>query len=181
MWSRLEGVALQSGKNASLEQLFAHHSVPIYSYLLRLSGNSMLADELTGETFYRAMLALDGFRGESTVRTWLLRIARNLYLRRSEREQRVTSLEALEDGGTRFPAEQPDPEEALVRKERSQSIQGALMSLLESDRSILLLSAQEGLRTREIADVLEISVTAAKVRLYRARRRLAEALLEYLP
>jgi RNA polymerase sigma-70 factor (ECF subfamily) len=46
---------------------------------MHLSGDHSLADELTGETFYRAMLALDSFRGEASVRTWLFRIVRNLY------------------------------------------------------------------------------------------------------
>jgi|GEM_PF-4647059 len=82
-------------KVRNLAELYERYSGPVFGYLLRLSGDRFLADELTGETFYRAMLALDGFRGEASVKTWLLRIAHNLYLRRAEREKRMTSLEAL--------------------------------------------------------------------------------------
>jgi len=160
----------------SLADLYERYSGPVFGYLLRLSGDRPLAEELTGETFYRAMLALDGFRGEASVKTWLLRIAHNLCLRRMERERRTTSLETLQEQGDTFATPQADPETELLRQERGRAIQRALLSLSENDRSILLLSAQERMRCREIAQVLGISITAVKVRLYRARRRLAAAL-----
>ena len=165
-----------SEKVRSLAELYVQYSGSVFDYLLRVSGDRPLADELTGETFYRAMLALDGFRGEASVKTWLLRIARNLYLRRAERERRSISLDELEERGLSFAAQQGDPETELLRQERSQAIQRALLSLRESDRSILLLSAREGMSCRQIGEVLGISVTAVKVRLYRARRRLVSAL-----
>jgi len=90
----------------NLAELYERYSGPVFGYLLRLSGDRFLADELTGETLYRAMLALDGFRGEASVKTWLLRIAHNLYLRRAEREKRMTSLEALQEQGVTFTARQ---------------------------------------------------------------------------
>jgi RNA polymerase sigma-70 factor (ECF subfamily) len=161
-----------SEKVRSLAELYVQYSGSVFDYLLRVSGDRPLAEELTGETFYRAMLALDGFRGEASVKTWLLRIARNLYLRRAERERRSISLDELEERGLSFAAQQPDPETALLRQERSQAIQRALLSLRESDRSILLLSAREDMSCRQIGEILGISVTAVKVRLYRARRRL---------
>ncbi len=157
--------------------MYNRHAQTVFHYLLRLSGNRSLADDLTGETFYRALLALDGFRGEASIKTWLLRIARNLYLRRCERERRTTSLDALQERGVAFPA-LSDPENDLIRDEKSRAIQAALLTLSESDRSLLLLSADDELSCAEIAQVLEISVTAVKVRLYRARRRLAGALAE---
>jgi RNA polymerase sigma-70 factor (ECF subfamily) len=169
---------MSSDEVHNLAQLYERYSGPVFGYLLRLSGDRSLADELTGETFYRAMLALDGFRGEASVKTWLLRIARNLYLRRAERGRRTTSLEALQEGGASVPDPQPDPETALLGRERSRAIQRALLSLSEGDRSILLLRAQENMPGKEIAQVLGISVSAVKVRLYRARRRLAAALSE---
>jgi RNA polymerase sigma-70 factor (ECF subfamily) len=160
----------------SLKDLYERYSGPIFGYLIHLSGDYSLADELTGETFYRAMLALDNFRGEADVSTWLLRIARNLYFKKVKKERRVASLEALQERGMAFVSKKPNPEKILVQQERSQSIQQALLSLSESDRSILLLANEARMRCREIAKVLDISVSAVKVRLYRARRRLAVAL-----
>ena len=160
----------------SLTELYQRYSGSVFHYLLGLSGDRPLADELTGETFYRAVLSLDGFRGEASVKTWLLRIARNLYLRRLEREQRTTSLQELEEQGVFFAAERSEPEAELLRRERSEAIRRSLEALSESDRSILLLSARERMTCRQISEVLGISVSAVKVRLYRARRRLVSAL-----
>lgn len=167
-----------SGEVRSLKTLFEQYSPSVFSYLLRLSGDRALAQDLTSETFYKAILAIDGFRGDASVKTWLLRIARNLYLRRSQRERRSTSLETMQEDGANFIASQPGPEDEVIRIERDEAIQEALLSLSEDDRTILLLSSQEHMAYREIAQVLEISVPAVKVRIHRARKRFAIALNE---
>jgi RNA polymerase sigma-70 factor (ECF subfamily) len=160
-----------------IARLFDEHSGAVYGYLLRLSGDSACADELTSETFLRAMLALDGFRGDSSVKTWLLTIARNLYLNRVKREKRMTSLEEMVEKGAAFAAApHTGPEAAALANERSSEIEQALLALNENDRSILLLASQEKLNYQEIGQVLNISVSAVKVRVFRARRRLAKLL-----
>jgi RNA polymerase sigma-70 factor (ECF subfamily) len=168
---------MDSDEVRSLSELYERYSGPVFGYLLRLSGDRSLADELTGETFYWAMLALGGFRGEANVKTWLLRIARNLYLRQAQREQRTTSLERLQEQGAAFATPvAANPETAVLCQERSRAIQQALLSLSGSDRSILLLRAQEKMLCKKIAQVLDVSVSVVKARLYRARRRLVAAL-----
>ena len=167
-----------SGEVRSLKTLFEQYSPSVFSYLLRLSGDRALAQDLTSETFYKAILAIDGFRGDASVKTWLLRIARNLYLRRTQREQRNTSLESMREGGASFITQQPGPEDEVIQRERDEDIQEALLALSEDDRTILLLSSQEHMAYREIAKVLDISVSAVKVRIHRARKRFAVALNE---
>ena len=159
-----------------IEALFDLHAGAVYGYLLRLSGDPATADDLTNETFLRAMLALDGFRGESSVKTWLLRIARNLFLNRVKREKRTTSLDALIERGVSFRAQHPNPEDAAMALERERDLQRALLTLSETDRSLLLLTSQEKLPYKDIAQILGISVAAVKVRVFRARQRLANAM-----
>ena len=161
----------------SLAELYQTYAGNVFGYLLHLSGDHALADELTGETFYRAMLSLDGFRGDASVKTWLLRIARNLYLRQQQRAQRSASLEALQEQGMVFREKQGGPETAVLRHEQQHALQYALQQLSEQDRTLLLLVTQEEMTQREMAQLLGISVAAVKVRLFRARQRLA-ALLE---
>ena len=161
----------------SVAELYDAYAENVFGYLLHLSGDRALADELTGETFYRAMLSLDGFRGDASVKTWLLRIARNLYLRQSQRAQRNTSLEALQEQGVVFQEGQSGPETAVIHQEQHRALHHALHQLSEQDRTLLLLSTQEKMPQREIAQLLGISISAVKVRLFRARQRLA-ALLE---
>ena len=79
------------------EELFERYSPAVFGYLYGMSGDRHLAEDLTSETFYRAMRALDGFRGDSSLKTWLIRIARNLYLNRKRRDDRSQSLDDLED------------------------------------------------------------------------------------
>jgi len=155
------------------EELFERYSPAVFGYLYGMSGDRHLAEDLTSETFYRAMRALDGFRGDSSLKTWLIRIARNLYLNRKRRDDKSQSLDDLEDRGVTTAARELDPETRFIREEESEAIRCALRALAEDDRSILLLSAEDELSCREIADVLEISLTAVKTRLFRARRRLA--------
>ncbi|HZW03985.1 MAG TPA: sigma-70 family RNA polymerase sigma factor, partial [Anaerolineaceae bacterium] len=95
------------------------------------------------------------------------------YIRRSQRERRHTSLESLEDQGVDFPGAAAGPERTVEQHEQMRAVRRALKQLSESDRSLLSLAMQETLTQAEIADVLEISVGALKVRLCRARQRLA--------
>jgi RNA polymerase sigma-70 factor (ECF subfamily) len=166
----------QNQQVQSVADLFDLYANAVYGYLYRLSGDAALADELANETFYRAILALDGFRGDASVKTWLLKIARNLYLNHVKREKRTMSLDALLEKGITFRAYQPGPEAEAVNRERAEALQRALLSLSETDRSILLLASQEQLPYQEIGQIIGISVAAVKVRIFRARQRLARAL-----
>ena len=166
------------GEVKSLQTLFEIYSGSVYSYLLRLSGNPALAEDLTSETFYRAILSIDGFRGDASVKTWLIRIARNLYLRRAKREKRKTSLDSMQEIGIDFSTPQAGPESEIIRQEEAEAIQQSLLAVSENDRTILLLSSQENMAYREIAHVLDISVSAVKVRIHRARQRFAIAMNE---
>ena len=157
----------------SLDELYEAYAGNVFGYLLHLSGDRALADELTGETFYRALLAVDGFRGDASVKTWLLRIARNLYLRQHQRAQRNSSLEALQEQGVVFQEKQRSPETAVLHHEQQHALHRALHQLSEQDRTLLLLVTQEEMAQREVAQILGISVSATKVRLFRARQRLA--------
>lgn len=77
----------------NFEEVYAVYFDDVYRYLLSLSGSESTAEELTSETFFRAMDALDRFRGECSVRVWLCQIAKNLYYSQLRREKRLAPLE----------------------------------------------------------------------------------------
>jgi len=160
----------------NLKELYELYSGSVFNYLISVSGNRELAEDLTGETFYRAMLAIDSFRGESSVKTWLIRIARNLYLRLMERERRKVPLDDLPQQKRRLISDHSDPESQFFWKERARIISMALLSLSERDRTLLHLSIREEMSCKEVGEVLGLSVSAVKVRRYRARRRFIQAL-----
>jgi RNA polymerase sigma-70 factor (ECF subfamily) len=152
----------------TLDAIYRCYRGPVQSYLYRLCGSTDLAEELAQETFLRACVGLVAFRGESSVATWLFQIARNAYLnslrRPSPTRIDTDELLAIPDAGG-----SGDPVGRYAAQEQRVLIGIALGQLPEKQRSILLLRDSEGLSYAEIADVLEISLAAVKVNLFRAR------------
>jgi RNA polymerase sigma-70 factor (ECF subfamily) len=137
-------------------------------YLLGLCGDAVLAEELTQEVFVRAAANLLLFRGDSTVSTWLFRIARNTYLswldRQRDAEIDTEEFHALPDKG-----HNGNPEAQLLQSEQRAVIRRAMTMLPERQRTMLLLRDVQELSYAEIADVLDMSLAAVKVNLHRAR------------
>jgi RNA polymerase sigma-70 factor (ECF subfamily) len=159
----------------NLDDLYQTHAPAVYACLLRLSGDPLLAEDLTAETFYQAILGLQGFEGRSSLKTWLVRIATHLYFRQARKDGRVLSLEGLLEAGLDWEDPALGPETACLVLEESQSVHSALQTLSAADRSLLLLAARDQLSCADMATLLGISVPAVKVRLHRARQRLLAA------
>jgi RNA polymerase sigma-70 factor (ECF subfamily) len=152
----------------SLDELYQRYRWPVQHYLHQLCGSADLAEELTQETFIRAHTGLLTFRGDCSVATWLFQIARNLYLKSLRRPSpaRIDTdeLVAIPDSSAGS-----DPVQRYAAAEQRDLIRLTLAQLPEKQRSILLLRDAEGLAYAEIARVLEISLAAVKVNLFRAR------------
>ena len=175
-------------KNLRLEDLYRAHIREIYRYLLQMSRNAHVAEELTQETFTRATLHLDKLQRE-TVRAWLLRTAHHLYIDwwRKERRNRHLSLDdpALPDEGRpetlaeRIPQSQyHQPEEAAIQREMRADIWKVMRRLPESYRTVLVLRDLLGLSYAEIASVTCWPLSKVKVLIYRARQRFRQLYLE---
>lgn len=147
--------------------VYDRYAKDVYRFALYLSGNRAQAEDVASETFARAWVARDQIR-VGTVKAYLLMIARNLYRDGQRRDWRARELEP----GLLDPA--PDPEKAAGDRDALRRVLEALAQLPEADRAALLLSAQEGLTSEEIAATLGLSVAAVKVKIHRARLRLNE-------
>ncbi len=157
----------------AFEDLYAGYQPDVERFLLGMCGDVGLAEELTQEVFVRAASNLLLFRGESSVRTWLFRIARNTYLSWAERQRdaaiNTSQFLALPD---RHAAN--DPEAQMIVKEQRATIRRAMGMLPERQRTILLLRDLQELSYADIAIILEMSLSAVKVNLHRARLRFRE-------
>ena len=71
-----------------LEQLYSQYFGDVYKYVLRLSGNEHIAEEITSDTFFKAMSAIDSFRGDCDVRVWLCQISKNCYYSYTKKRNR---------------------------------------------------------------------------------------------
>jgi RNA polymerase sigma-70 factor (ECF subfamily) len=145
------------------------------------------AEELTQETFLRVFGALDGFRGESKLSTWIYRIATNVALDRLRSKSPPgrspgISIEGddmagvLPDFDVWSGEEKPAATQVLAREEMDACIRSVVEDLPEEYKAVLVLSEFEGLKDREIAEVLGQPLGGVKIRLHRARGKLKAAL-----
>lgn len=147
---------------------------------LRMVGDPDEAEGIIQESFITACAKMDSFRGESALRTWLHRIVVNTALMRL-RKRRPERLQIdPSDEGTQLPLmlvnNAEEPLEAVLDRELGDELSQAIMQLPETLRTALVLRDLEELSTREAAEALDISESALKVRLHRARAALREKL-----
>ncbi len=156
----------------------------IVGYLRRLVGEAE-AEDVAQETFVKASKALDGFRGDSSLSTWLYRIATNAamdHLRKPASRRTPPIPGGLPDddssvGDDRAPGDSvPVLDTLLIRKDMNECIRGIVDGLPENYRTVLVLSDLEGMMNAEIAEVVGISLDTVKIRLHRARVRLRKEL-----
>lgn len=151
------------------DRIYQTYFDPVYRYSLSLSGNPQIAEEITQETFFRAMRSLDRFRGESTLKSWLCAIAKNLWL--SER-RRKASLPI--DDAAPLPDPSMGPEEAIARQDESMRVHRLLHHLEEPYREVFTLRTLGQLSFRDIGELFGKSENWACVVYHRARAKIRE-------
>jgi RNA polymerase sigma-70 factor (ECF subfamily) len=177
---------LQAGDELAYAQLVEENAGRIYRLALRLMGNEADAEDVLQETFLSAFRSIDRFESRSSLSTWLYRIATNaalMRLRRNEPEQVSVDDPVENDEGDLIPRQFFDfcclPEDDLLRDEAREEMIRAVEELSPTLRSVFVLRDVEGLSTEETAEALDLSISAVKSRLMRARLKLRERLSVY--
>ena len=147
-------------------ELYERYSRDVYRFALYLSGDPALADYVTSETFIRVWSSPEPVR-MATVKAYLLTVARNVWLMERRRGSRRQDLDET----------LPDPSATVLRnlemKNELDRVLRGLQELPEVDRAALLMRAEEGLAYEEIALALSLPVVTVKVKVHRARLKLA--------
>ena len=150
--------------------VYEEYRALVRRFVYRLCRNESLADEVTQETFFRALRTWDSYRGESSLATWLCGIARNGYYDTLRRPPQLPLDEAAAPG--------EDVAEALIASDRRMAAQKLLHRLPEPYREVFTLRTFCELSHKQIGEVFEKSDTWARVTYYRARQMLQEAMKE---
>ncbi|MCL6474380.1 MAG: sigma-70 family RNA polymerase sigma factor [Firmicutes bacterium] len=175
----------------AFDEIVERYQHKIYGYVKRLVGNETDAEDITQEVFLKALNSLHRFREESSLQTWLFRIATNLCRdahRRRQREKGWLSLwrqadeqsETEEGGIVDPPDDRFNPEKLLLREELGAMLSEAMEQLPLAMREVLILHDVEQMPYEEIAQALGVPLGTVKSRLFHARARLRESLANYV-
>jgi len=166
----------QLGDRSAFEQLVLRHQELVFSLAYKLTGNREMANDVAQEAFIRSWKAIEKFRGDSTFSTWIYRITVNTAWTLRKKAKKHTTLNIDDTYEPIVIDEKKDPEMVAINSDLSSVLSKALNNLPVEQRIIVELKNIEGRSHKEIADYLDISVTAAKVRLHRAHQKLRQIL-----
>ena len=159
------------------------HMNTLYDAAVRLAGDHSTAQDLTQETYLRALRSFATFEAGSNCRAWLLRIQYNLFCTQYRRGRRMPLVwldEGEPDPALDLPSEDPGPEEQTVRELDREAVRRAIERLPEDFRMAVILVDINGLTCAEAATVMDVPRGTILSRLHRARRRLEAMLLPEL-
>jgi RNA polymerase sigma-70 factor (ECF subfamily) len=182
---------LRAGSEEAFAWLIARYHAPIYSLLARTVQDRADATDLTQEVFVKVFRGVGKFHGESSLRTWIYRIAlheasnqRRWWMRHKHREVAIEQVMSENDGGTPVrlkemlvdPAE--SPYEIAVHSQNRARVEAALNQVAEPFRTTLILRDIEGFAYEEVAEIQGVNLGTVKSRLVRGRAALKAILLK---
>ena len=168
----------QFGDKSAFEQLVVRHQELVFSLAYKLTGTREMANDVAQESFIRAWKAIEKFRGDSTFSTWIYCITVNTAWTLRKKAKKHNTLNIEDTYEPVIIDEKKDPELVAINSDLSSVLVGALDKIPIDQRIIVELKNIEGRSHKEIAEILGISVTAAKVRLHRAHQKLRQILEE---
>lgn len=153
-----------------IEEVYKEHYRIVYKYLMCLTNNADLSEELTQETFYKMIKKIDTFKGKAKISVWLCEIAKNLYFDelRKNRKRKKVELD--------FNNIQSDLniEEDFIEKEETENISKEIEKLNEEIRRVIFLRLNSDMSFKEIGQVLGKTETWARVNFYRGKQKVKE-------
>lgn len=170
--------AYQRGDDAALTSLVERHQAKMYRLALGALSSPQEAEDATQESLIAMLGSLAGFRGDSAFSTWLYRLTLNTCLKRG-RGRVASRTQPLEPAAVAVRDEAPGPEERAGRTWLRERVDGFLGTLSDTYRVPVVLSDALNLGNQEIANVLDISLPAAKARILRGRQQLREEIERY--
>ena len=159
----------------AVQALFGRYHIQIFRFLVRLTRNEAIAEELVNETFMEIWRVAGKFEGRSSPSTWIFAIARNkalsLMRKRSDAELDEEMAANIEDDGD-------SPEETTMKGDKAAMIKACLARLSREHREVIDLVYYHEKSVREVGEIVGIPENTVKTRMFHARKRLSELLEE---
>lgn len=155
-----------------LDDIYRNHANSVYRYLLRLTHDEDLAEELTEETFYRAVYSIHTYNGSCKISVWLCQIAKHVWYQEVAKRKRSASEVLQED----LPSQSRTPEGATLFQHDKMDLYRAIHKLKEPMRETVHLRMTGEFSFAEIGEILGQSENWARVTFYRAKQKIMEAL-----
>lgn len=158
------------------EQIYRAYFNDVFRYIRRLSGDESVAEEITGETFFKAMRALDRFRGDCDIRVWLCQIAKNCYYSYLKKTKRADSIDDIELLNIPSPAE--SVEDRVIRQDDAQQIRNILHDVSEPYKEVFMWRVFAELSFKQIGQLFGKTENWACVTYHRAKNLIKTRLEE---
>jgi RNA polymerase sigma factor (sigma-70 family) len=166
---------VRDGRVEKLAVLFERHQTMLYNFFLRLTGNRAASEDLVQDVFMRILKYRTGFLSESPFNIWMFQIGRNAHIDYLRKQKPVLPLE---EQFSETPSRERLPDERFEADEEAELVRRALDRLPVKKREVLVLFRYQGLKLREIADLLGCRVGTVKAQVHRALKDLSRIYLE---
>ncbi len=163
-------------KVIQLEQIYKAYFGDVYRYVLRLSGSESVAEDITCDTFFKAMKKLSSFRGDCDIRVWLCQIAKNSYYSYIKKEKRNTTLD--ENALEQLEDTDESAEEKAISKDDAEHIRGLLHELQEPYKEVFMWRVYGELSFRQIGELFGKTENWACVTYHRAKTMISRRMEE---
>ncbi|HZN29679.1 MAG TPA: sigma-70 family RNA polymerase sigma factor [Xanthobacteraceae bacterium] len=164
---------IADGDKRAMQVLYGRHNVRVFRFIVRLTGNTTLAEDLVSEVFLDVWRQADSFEAKCQVSTWVLAIARYKALsalrRRSDEQLDDVMAETIEDTAD-------DPETVVYNKDRSTLVQKCLAQLTPAHREVIDLVYYHEKSVDEVAQIVGVPAATVKTRMFYARNKMADLL-----
>ncbi len=162
----------------AMETFYKRHASSVYRFAFRRTHDAALADEIVNDTLHQTWVSAGTFTGQSSVKTWLLGIAKNKILDalRSKGRLEAKHLDASEDEQEAFADTAPGAYAQLLAKQQGQHLSQCFDNLPPEQQACMHLSFVEGLSLAEIAQVMTIPANTVATRIHHAKRKLRDCM-----
>lgn len=155
----------------NIEEMYNKYFKTVYRFLLALTSNPDIAEELTQETFYKAMIKINTYRKECKLSTWLCQIAKNLWLNELKKQNKIVSME---NDNIELMKIQSNLEDDFLEEQDKQELYAKINKLDDDTKHIFFLKLSGNFTFKEIGEILGKSEVWARVNFYRGKQKLKE-------